>query len=160
MIGLMSAHFDERRSALARIVTAGVGLLTVAAAGLVGLVAAPRSRGSERRWRKAASIFDLPPKAPYAAVLAERHADGWFETRKQSIVYLDREGEGYRALSAMCTHLGCRVSWDEAGQRYLCPCHGGAYDREGRVVSGPPPAPLRRLSVRVNPQTSDLEVEL
>jgi Rieske Fe-S protein len=43
---------------------------------------------------------------------------------------------------------------------YVCPCHGGAYDRDGRVVAGPPPQPLQRLAVRVNPQTSDIEVEL
>jgi len=156
----MSVRFEERRRALARLVTWGLGALVAAGAGLVGLVAAPRGRPREARWRKAASIFDLPPTAPYAAVLAERHADGWFETRKQTIVYLDREGDGYRALSATCTHLGCRVTWDEAGKQFLCPCHGGAYDREGRVVAGPPPASLQRLSVRVNPQTSDLEVEL
>ncbi len=97
---------------------------------------------------------------PYAAVLAERHADGWYETRKETVVYLDREGAGYRALSATCTHLGCRVSWNEQAKHFQCPCHGGVYDRDGRVVSGPPPAPLARVNVRVNPQTSDLEVEL
>jgi Rieske Fe-S protein len=34
------------------------------------------------------------------------------------------------------------------------------YDREGNVVAGPPPRPLERYAVRVNSQTSDLEVEL
>jgi Rieske Fe-S protein len=105
-------------------------------------------------------MFDLPPDAPLASVLAERHADGWYETRAEHVVYLDREGDGYRALSATCTHLGCRVSWDAASSQFRCPCHGGTYDREGRVVAGPPPAPLQRVNVRVNPETADLEVEL
>jgi Rieske Fe-S protein len=34
------------------------------------------------------------------------------------------------------------------------------YDRDGRVVAGPPPRPLDRLPVRVNPQTSEIEVQL
>ena len=94
------------------------------------------------------------------ARVAERQADGWYESRRETVVYIDREGDGYRALSATCTHLGCRVRWDEAATEFHCPCHGGVYDREGRVVSGPPPTPLARLPVRVNPQTSDIEVEL
>lgn len=156
----MSTHFEDRRRALVRFVNTGMGLAGAALAALVGVAAAPRRTGSTRRWRRAASIFDLPPKAPFAAVLAERHADGWLQTSRQSVVYIDREGDGYRALSSDCTHLGCRVSWDSGRSQYLCPCHGGAYDREGRVVAGPPPAPLARLNVRVNPQTSDIEVEL
>ena len=156
----MSVQMSERRSALAKIVTAGLGLITAALAGLVGLVAAPRMTRPERRWRKAGSILDLPPDQPMAAVLAERQADGWFQTRRQTIVFIDREGDGYRALSATCAHLGCRVRWDAAKTQFLCPCHGGVYDREGRVLAGPPPAPLERFAVRVNPKTSDLEVEL
>ena len=150
----------DRRRALARIVTAGLGLIGAALAGLIGAAATPRTPAHVRRWRHAASMFDLPPDTPLPAVLVVRHADGWYETRKETIVYLDREGGGYRALSAACTHLGCRVSWNDAARQFHCPCHGGVYDREGRVVSGPPPSPLLRLNVRVNPQTANLEVEL
>jgi menaquinol-cytochrome c reductase iron-sulfur subunit len=125
----MSVQMSERRSALAKIVTAGLGLITTALAGLVGLVAAPTPARSVRRWRKAASVLDLPPDRPMAAVLAERQADGWYQTRKQTIVFIDREGDGYRALSATCAHLGCRVRWDDGNKQFLCPCHGGVYDR-------------------------------
>jgi Rieske Fe-S protein len=52
------------------------------------------------------------------------------------------------------------VNWNEVKGQFICPCHGGVYDRDGRVVSGPPPAPLTRLNVRVNPRTSEIEVEL
>lgn len=156
----MSSHFEDRRRALVRFVNAGTGLVTAALAGLIGTAAVPRIGGGEKRWRRVATVFDLPPDKPYAAVLAERHADGWLETSRQTVVYVDKAGDGYRALSATCTHLGCRVRWDEANARYMCPCHGGVYDREGRVVSGPPPAPLARMNVRVNPQSSEIEVEL
>ena len=151
---------ESRRSALSKLVSAGLGLITAGLAGLVGLVAAPRASASTKRWRAAASIFDLPPKDPFTAVLADKHADGWYETRKEQVVFIDREGDGYRAMSATCAHLGCRVRWESSRQQFLCPCHGGVYDREGRVVSGPPPRGLERVAVRVNPQTSDIEVEL
>jgi Rieske Fe-S protein len=151
---------DSRRSALARLVAAGVGFIGAGIAGLVGLVATPRASGPTKRWRRAIAVQDLAANGPTSAVVAERHADGWYETRKQSVIFVDRDGTGYRALSAVCQHLGCRVHWDDAAQQFKCPCHGGVYDREGRVVAGPPPRPLERLNVRVNPQTSDLEVEL
>jgi Rieske Fe-S protein len=156
----VTAPRDSRRSALAAIVTAGVGLITAGFAGLIGLVATPRAAGSTKRWRRAVSMFDLSNSGPTSAVIAERHAEGWYETQKQSAIFIDKDGEGYRALSAVCQHLGCRVHWDDGAKQFKCPCHGGVYDREGRVVSGPPPRPLERLNVRVNPQTSDIEVEL
>lgn len=156
----MTVTHEDRRSALARIVTGGLALVTASLAGLVALVAAPRSRAVERKWRRAISLFDLPPDQPTVAVLAERYADGWYHTRKQTVVFIDRDGQEYRALSATCTHLGCRVNWDDATKKFRCPCHGGVYDRAGRVLEGPPPAPLTRVAVRLNPQTSDLEVEL
>jgi menaquinol-cytochrome c reductase iron-sulfur subunit len=156
----MASHFEDRRRTLVRFVNTGLGLVTAALAGLVGVAAAPKAGATATRWRKATTIFDLPPNAPFAAVMAERKADGWFETSKQTVVYIDKEGDNYRALSATCSHLGCRVKWDEGSSQYRCPCHGGVYDRTGRVVAGPPPQPLRRVNVRVNAQTSEIEVEL
>ena len=105
-------------------------------------------------------MFDLPPSGPLVATLTERHADGWHETRKSTVVFLDKEGDGYRAFSATCTHLGCRVAWNAAESHYKCPCHGGTFSRDGQVVAGPPPHGLTELPVRLNPQTAELEVEL
>ena len=150
----------DRRSALARLVTTGLAGISAMLVGLVGGAVIPRASQTSRRWRKVMSIFDLPPGGPVAAVVAERRADGWYQTRKQSVVFIDREGEGYRALSATCSHLGCRVKWVDEASEFHCPCHGGIYDREGRVLAGPPPEPLRRLAVRVNEKTSEIEVEL
>jgi len=155
----MTAQRD-RRSVLVKIVTTGMGLVTAGLAALAGYASSPTGGGGGKRWRRAASIFDLPASQPLTAVLTERHADGWYETRQQSVVFIDRDRQGYRAFSAVCQHLGCRVKWDEGVQQYLCPCHGGIYDRDGNVVAGPPPRGLVKLNVRVNPQTSDVEVEL
>jgi menaquinol-cytochrome c reductase iron-sulfur subunit len=159
----MDGPHEGRRSALARIVVAGSAFIATALAGLAGLVVAPRPPASTRRWRRAISAFDVTGEKPVAVVLAERHADGWYQTRKQTVVFVDRdgpEGSGYRALSGTCRHLGCGVRWDDGKKQFLCPCHGGVYDRAGRVVAGPPPGPLDRLSVRVNPRTSEIEVDL
>lgn len=51
------------------------------------------------------------------------------------------------AFSAICTHEGCIVDWNANQQIIECPCHDGQYDTEGKVIAGPPPAPLLRFRV-------------
>lgn len=57
-------------------------------------------------------------------------------------VIVVRGREGFKAFSAICTHLGCLVRWDSSTRKFLCPCHAATFDADGSVVSGPPPAPL------------------
>src|SRR6478752_2492060 len=51
---------------------------------------------------------------------------------------------------AVCTHEGCPLGWNAQQHLIRCPCHGSAYDTAGRVVSGPPPAPLTELKATVD----------
>jgi menaquinol-cytochrome c reductase iron-sulfur subunit len=53
------------------------------------------------------------------------------------------------ALSTRCMHLGCPVRYVQASERFICPCHGGVYDFQGKVVGGPPVRPLDRFYTRV-----------
>lgn len=58
--------------------------------------------------------------------------------------------EGVKALSAVCTHLGCIVKWNEQGRFIQCPCHDGRFSTNGQVISGPPPAPLVAFNVAID----------
>jgi cytochrome b6-f complex iron-sulfur subunit len=53
------------------------------------------------------------------------------------------------ALSAVCTHLTCTVSYEADSGTLHCPCHNGRFDLAGNVISGPPPAPLETYKVDV-----------
>jgi cytochrome b6-f complex iron-sulfur subunit len=64
-------------------------------------------------------------------------------------VIVIRTPQGFRAFSAICTHLGCIVGWDVGRHQIECPCHAGVFDINGRVVSGPPPRPLSEFDVAV-----------
>jgi cytochrome b6-f complex iron-sulfur subunit len=63
-----------------------------------------------------------------------------------ALLIMTAEGE-YRALSAVCTHLGCTVQYRNDLRQIWCACHNGLYDLNGRNVSGPPPRPLEVFSV-------------
>lgn len=67
---------------------------------------------------------------------------------KPGLLIRDAKGE-YRALSATCTHLSCTVQYREESRQIWCACHNGAYDLNGRNVSGPPPRPLEAFDVHV-----------
>lgn len=56
---------------------------------------------------------------------------------------------GYRAFSAICTHLNCTVQYRQREHDIWCACHNGVYDLQGRNVSGPPPRPLEYYDVHV-----------
>lgn len=63
-------------------------------------------------------------------------------------VALEKVDGEVRAFSAVCTHLGCIVTWQPGPNHvWYCPCHKGKYGRQGEVVGGPPPRPLDRLPV-------------
>jgi Rieske Fe-S protein len=63
--------------------------------------------------------------------------------------YLIQSAGSVRMLSATCTHSGCLVTWQKQRSKFVCPCHGGTYDGQGAVVSGPPPRPLDQLPISV-----------
>jgi nitrite reductase/ring-hydroxylating ferredoxin subunit len=47
-------------------------------------------------------------------------------------------------LSAICTHLGGTLRWNDAEQSWDCPLHGSRFDRHGAVIEGPAVQPLAR----------------
>ena len=51
-------------------------------------------------------------------------------------VHRDETGT-YHKCSAVCTHLGCVVHWNDVEKSWDCPCHGSRFNAEGRVVMGP-----------------------
>ena len=48
------------------------------------------------------------------------------------------EGNQFQVFAINCAHLGCPVRWFPQSALFMCPCHGGAYYRDGSRASGPP----------------------
>jgi cytochrome b6-f complex iron-sulfur subunit len=88
------------------------------------------------------------PSLLFKAGKPEDYADGSVTFLEDERVFLVRQGNTFRCLSAICTHLGCTV--DRAVQGYHCPCHGSVFDDQGGVKNGPAPRSLEWFSVTLS----------
>ncbi len=60
----------------------------------------------------------------------------------QSGIFVVNSPQGFYALQATCTHLGCLTAWKPELGIIACPCHGSKFQRDGSKIEGPAPRPL------------------
>jgi len=60
--------------------------------------------------------------------------------------YRDEAG-ALHAVSAVCTHMGCLVGWNETDRSWDCPCHGSRFALDGSVIHGPAVKALEAVAV-------------
>ncbi len=60
-------------------------------------------------------------------------------------LYKDEAGEVH-AVNPACTHIACKVAWNNAEQSWDCPCHGSRFDVDGKVLT----APARKQMVTID----------
>jgi cytochrome b6-f complex iron-sulfur subunit len=66
-------------------------------------------------------------------------------------VYIVRTQEGFYAVSAVCTHLGCITQWKPDANMIACPCHGSKFKSDGTKVEGPAPRSLPHFGITLTP---------
>ncbi|MEN3284241.1 MAG: menaquinol-cytochrome c reductase iron-sulfur subunit [Solirubrobacteraceae bacterium] len=130
----------------------------------LGFALGPVFEKHEQRWQAVGPIDEFPDNTYVPKVITI--VDGIGQAGK-STAYIrkrnpkidtDKEDQynAYVAISTRCMHLGCPVRFVEAAGRFICPCHGGVYNFEGKVDGGPPVRPLDRFYTRV--RNGQLEV--
>jgi glycine/D-amino acid oxidase-like deaminating enzyme/nitrite reductase/ring-hydroxylating ferredoxin subunit len=62
-------------------------------------------------------------------------------------VYRDEQAR-FHAVSADCTHMGCRLAFNPTERSWDCPCHGSRFDPDGRVIQGPANQDLEKKEIR------------
>jgi menaquinol-cytochrome c reductase iron-sulfur subunit len=141
----------QRRRFLSRVSLA----LSAAAAAIVGVpvvgfLFAPLLRRVPREWRPVGRVADFAVGETVAVAFDDASPLPWAGVTARTAAWLRRdEGEGFTAFAVNCTHLGCPVRWIQGAELFLCPCHGGVFNKDGSVAAGPPPRPLTRYPVRV-----------
>lgn len=114
---------------------AGVGAAAGLAAGAVGisilrppgrapLVDPGRDLVSNGEWVAVATLDDLPTGA------AVRFSTAAFDG------FVVNDAGTIRALSSVCTHMGCTLAYRPDWQDLRCPCHGASFDLSGHLANG------------------------
>ena len=122
----------------------------------LGMAFGPVFEKRDEHWESVGPIADFPDDTYIPRTLTIERGIG--EVGKTTVYvrkYSAKDKEvkdeynDFVAISTRCMHLGCPVRYVEASERFICPCHGGVYDFEGKVSGGPPVRPLDRFYTRV-----------
>ena len=130
----------------------GIGGIIGAALGLPAIpyIIGPALKQATDEWIRLGTVSKVEINNPTLFKTAIQTQTGWITTEEEISAYiLTEDGQNFVALSNVCTHLGCRVRWIAEENGFFCPCHNGVFDKDGKVIAGPPPRPLDRYETKV-----------
>jgi menaquinol-cytochrome c reductase iron-sulfur subunit len=123
----------------------------------LGFALGPVFEKHEQRWQAVGTLDEFPVTTYVPKVITI--VDGIGQAGKTTTYIRKRDPKidtdkpdkynQYIAISTRCMHLGCPVRFVEAAERFICPCHGGVYNFEGKVDGGPPVRPLDRFYTEI-----------
>lgn len=138
-----------RRSFLVR-VTVAAGAVAAALVAIPTVLFPLGLRRSTKVWRDVGAVDGFRVGETVAVSFLDPSPLPWAGVTARTAAWLRRSGEQeFIAFAVNCTHLGCPVRWLPDAELFMCPCHGGVFYQDGKVASGPPPAPLVRYPVRI-----------
>jgi len=110
-----------------------------------------RKTESESEWSDVGPATDFASlTAPVARTITLERRDAWQTTSSQTAVYvLPGKSDAFKILSPVCPHLGCSVQWQDAQNKFICPCHSGSFAADGERLGGPPPRSMDSLESKV-----------
>jgi Rieske Fe-S protein len=101
-------------------------------------------------WVPLAPVSDFPEGETRLATFRNPYvtpADG--QTADTACWVRHIEGDEFQVFAVNCAHLGCPVRWFPQSGLFMCPCHGGAYYRDGARASGPPERGLFEYPIKI-----------
>ena len=95
-------------------------------------------------------LADFEVAVPQYVKVDRPVVDGWVQENAPVGVYVVRKSEAdVVVFDPHCTHLGCPLAWSTGSKNFVCPCHGGSFNRDGEVIAGPPPQSMIRYDTRI-----------
>ena len=140
----------ERRSLLGCL----IGAIAASIASVLGItvgrftIAPAILRSGTTEWANAGLLDEIPENKPVKRSLVVSQEAGWGRVNSQKLVWIIRNGNNLTVFSAVCPHLGCTIN--EAVEGFICPCHGSAWNAQGKKIGGPAPRNLDVLEHRTN----------
>ncbi len=126
------------------------GVVTVAlGVPIVGFLLSPLFRRQTVVEREVGYVGDITGADPQKFIITFPQ-NAWPVPDVSVAVFVVRVGADFKVLSNVCSHMQCPVRWVHDLNQFLCPCHGGLYDRTGLNIGGPPPKPLPEYVHRID----------
>jgi menaquinol-cytochrome c reductase iron-sulfur subunit len=131
--------------AMGGLISIGIGIPAIGY-----LIGPALKQENKKEWIRVSSASKVEVGTPTLFKVKINRQVGWTVNEEELAVYiLTTNGRDFIALSNICTHLGCRIRWISDKEQFFCPCHNGIFNKDGQVVSGPPPKPLDRFEIKV-----------
>jgi menaquinol-cytochrome c reductase iron-sulfur subunit len=119
----------------------------------VGFALAPIFHRGKERWEAVGPVADFSDdtykQVVFTVVPGVGDVGKTLAYVRRGSSRLQEDPNEFVAVSSRCVHAGCPVRFVEAAGNFICPCHGGVYDFEGKRIGGPPVRPLDRFQTRV-----------
>ena len=149
----------KRRTFLLRILwgaSAVLGVLTLIP--VIGALFAPLLKATPRKWRSLGRVDDFEIGKTVLVSYRNALTLKWSGLSSKSASWLRRvSADRFVAFSINCTHLGCPVRWLPDAEIFMCPCHGGVYNKDGSYAAGPPPHGLNQYPTRIRNNYVEIE---
>ena len=132
-----------------------IGGVAAAAVALpaIGFAIAPIFHRGKERWEAVGQVDDFSAdtykQVVFTLVPGIGEAGKTTAYVRRGTKELQEDPNVYIAVSSRCAHVGCPVRFVQASGNFICPCHGGVYDFEGKRIGGPPVRPLDRFQTRI-----------
>lgn len=108
-------------------VVTGFGKWGLANAAASALILAELVEGREHPWMRVFSSTRAKPLASGPEFVKHNAASGWHFVKDRLL----------HPKAPTCTHLGCKLNWNNPERSWDCPCHGSRFDERGKVLHGP-----------------------
>ena len=133
----------SRRALLTKFAMLFNGLVATAlAVPIVGFVLSSITRGRANAylsWVPLGRVTEFPEGETRLATVRNPYVTPTDGKTADTACWVRRiAGDQFQVFAVNCAHLGCPVRWFPQSGLFMCPCHGGAYYRDGSRASGPP----------------------
>jgi cytochrome b6-f complex iron-sulfur subunit len=120
-------------------------------AGVVAVTAAFSLIGQSRASLPTATTTGLPAGAVANTSRVQSGSPVYFDYPSGYPNILLKKNDGsFIALSMLCTHVCCQLTYDSNGNQLYCQCHGSLFDLNGNVVQGPAVIPLPNVQITID----------
>jgi glycine/D-amino acid oxidase-like deaminating enzyme/nitrite reductase/ring-hydroxylating ferredoxin subunit len=101
----------------------------------------PKVAGEYAHWLTPSEVSTVEEIKPGMGAIIHRGSSKFAVSR-------DDKGS-LHVRSAVCSHLGCIVSWNLTERTWDCPCHGSRFTPDGKLLNGPALGPLEKVPFKL-----------